>query len=181
MDSICSVLESISEDDIRVQWLEVSLAVCSRIMFVNSTAFIHKGLGEQILRMQDILTAIDNGSTSKRLYVPRRYLGHLLRRLETGAQLPPARQPKLQQNEIVSFAPPQESPGGRHDNDHTDFSSIQILPTVDEILSAEAEYLPERDPSRWQLSGLAGLLDRNFRLLREDSVGQLRDAVRQAI
>jgi hypothetical protein len=38
--------------------------------------------------------------------------------------------------------------------------------------------LPLDDSTRHHLPGLAGLLDRQFRLLREDTVGQLRDAVR---
>lgn len=39
------------------------------------------------------------------------------------------------------------------------------------------EYLPSSDPTKQHLPGLAGLLDRQFRLLREDTVGQFRDAV----
>jgi hypothetical protein len=68
--------------------------------------------------------------------------------------------------------------GPRHDNDFEDIENIQILPTIEEILSDRAEYLPQTDPSTWHWTGIAGLLDRQFRLLREDTVGQLRDAAR---
>jgi hypothetical protein len=47
-----------------------------------------------------------------------------------------------------------------------------------EILGDRGEYLPRSDPSTWHLKGATGLLDRQFRLVREDTVGQLRDAVR---
>jgi hypothetical protein len=68
--------------------------------------------------------------------------------------------------------------GPRHDNDFEDIENIQILPTIEEILSDRAEYLPQTDPSTRHWTGIAGLLDRQFRLLREDTVGQLRDAAR---
>ncbi|KAL2815766.1 hypothetical protein BDW59DRAFT_177528 [Aspergillus cavernicola] len=177
--SICSVLESIPEqDDTRAKWLEVSLAVFSRIMFVNSTAFIHEGLGVQTSRFQDILSAMDKGEMARKLHISRRYLTQLVYRVEMGAQLPTASQSEeAKQNQIITFVPLQEPPGGRHDNDHMDFSLIKILPTHDEILSSRAEYIPERNPIRWHVDGLDGLLDRNFRLLREDSVGELRDVI----
>lgn len=66
--------------------------------------------------------------------------------------------------------------GVRHDNDSADIDDIEILPTIAEIRSARLEYLPHEDPSTWHLPGLAGLIDRHFRLIREDTVGQLRDA-----
>lgn len=68
--------------------------------------------------------------------------------------------------------------GARHDNDHQNVSDIQILPTAAEIMSQRQEYLPSTRVSNQHLSGMAGLLDKHFRLLREDTVGQVRDAVR---
>ncbi|KAL9618548.1 MAG: hypothetical protein Q9160_006732 [Pyrenula sp. 1 TL-2023] len=69
--------------------------------------------------------------------------------------------------------------GSRHDNDHEDIENIEILPTSQEIESTRSEYLPVFDRSRLHKAGLEGLIDRQFRLLREDTVGQLRDAVRE--
>lgn len=68
-------------------------------------------------------------------------------------------------------------PGGRHDNDHCDFRSIGIAPTAEEIESDRQAYLPiagcsvVRDP-------VAALLDRQFRLLREDMLGPMRSLLR---
>lgn len=67
--------------------------------------------------------------------------------------------------------------GGRHDNDHADICEVRILPTFAEIKSTSPEYLPTIDGHEDHIGGLDGLVDRNFRLLREDTVGQLRDAV----
>ncbi|SMR53254.1 unnamed protein product [Zymoseptoria tritici ST99CH_1E4] len=71
--------------------------------------------------------------------------------------------------------------GSRHDNDHDEIRKILILPTLQEIQSSRNEYLPFADPCEWHIKGLPGLLDRNFRLLREDTVGQLRDAAKSEL
>ncbi|KAL7925000.1 hypothetical protein ACQKWADRAFT_284759 [Trichoderma austrokoningii] len=71
--------------------------------------------------------------------------------------------------------------GPRHDNDQADIVNIKILPTYQEIMSPREEYLPVNDSSQWHIPGISGRLDREFRLLREDTVGQLRDAIRGAL
>ncbi|KAL7271873.1 hypothetical protein RUND412_005346 [Rhizina undulata] len=69
--------------------------------------------------------------------------------------------------------------GPRHDNDHSDISLIKILPTSDEIRSHRSEFLPQRSPDTpHHLEGISRVLDFQFRLLREDTSGQLREAVR---
>ncbi|ERS95412.1 hypothetical protein HMPREF1624_08290 [Sporothrix schenckii ATCC 58251] len=65
---------------------------------------------------------------------------------------------KLWETELQRDLPGHLSADGpRHDNDHADITKISILPTPDEIRSTR---------------------NREFRLLREDTVGQLRDVVR---
>ena len=69
-------------------------------------------------------------------------------------------------------------PGGRHDNDFTDFRDVSILPTADEILSEEEPFLrlaetiddPEITEKR-----LVTHLDNQFRLLRDDMLVEMRD------
>ena len=68
-------------------------------------------------------------------------------------------------------------PGGRHDNDFEDFRQIAIFPTMDEFLSKEEPfYLPsdvvlQTEPEK----RIATHLDNQFRLLREDMMGELRN------
>ncbi|KAK6218751.1 hypothetical protein LQW54_002675 [Pestalotiopsis sp. IQ-011] len=70
------------------------------------------------------------------------------------------------------------SPNGpRHDNDHQSIMNIRLLPTVGEILANRLPYVPLYDSSSWHVSGFKGLLDRQFRLLREDNLGLIRKAV----
>ncbi|RPB23174.1 hypothetical protein L211DRAFT_787516 [Terfezia boudieri ATCC MYA-4762] len=72
--------------------------------------------------------------------------------------------------------------GPRHDNDKASITEIRILPTPAEILSTmRNEYLPARNYSvkaHHLPPGIERVLDTQFRLLREDTSGQLRDAVR---
>ncbi|CAG8179548.1 unnamed protein product [Penicillium salamii] len=74
-----------------------------------------------------------------------------------------------------------DTPGGRHNNDFADICRVKIMPSYDEIRCSRSDYLPTVDPSQWHIQGIDGLLDRNFRLLREDTVGQIRDTVRHHI
>ena len=67
--------------------------------------------------------------------------------------------------------------GPRHDNDHEDICNIQIMPTPEEIRSTRLDYLPTTNITKLHIGGIKGLLDRQFRLLREDTIGQLRDCV----
>lgn len=57
-------------------------------------------------------------------------------------------------------------------------SNIQILPTISEIFSGERpDFLPTR-AHRHHQSGIHRVLDSQFRLLREDTCGLLRDSIR---
>ncbi|KAF2732002.1 hypothetical protein EJ04DRAFT_544890 [Polyplosphaeria fusca] len=71
-----------------------------------------------------------------------------------------------------------DAPGSRHDNDHEDIRKIRILPTFNEILSERAPYLPVMDPTHHHATGMAGLIDRHFRLYREDVLKPIRMALR---
>ncbi|RAL12889.1 uncharacterized protein BO97DRAFT_389313 [Aspergillus homomorphus CBS 101889] len=73
--------------------------------------------------------------------------------------------------------------GPRHDNDHSSIFHIRVLPTISEIFSlGRAEFLPARNPAFDKLdeheTGIRRLLDSQFRLLREDTSGLLRDSIR---
>ena len=67
-------------------------------------------------------------------------------------------------------------PGGRHDNDFEDIHAIHIMPTAEELASKDP-YLPrvqDLHNPRGPMS-LAAQVDRQFRLLREDMISDLRD------
>ncbi|KAF9886779.1 hypothetical protein FE257_011156 [Aspergillus nanangensis] len=161
-------------------YLELSLLVFWKIVELNSTAFIQESLKSVAQRFADIFQTLHALDSSDSLHQSRDYLGKLQHRLDIGLSLPALTKASKQQatsQHPVAFVTQKQSPGGRHDNDHADIYKIKIMPTFQEIMSRRSEYLPVKDPRQWHVGGLAGLLDRNFRLLREDTVGQLRDAI----
>jgi hypothetical protein len=71
-------------------------------------------------------------------------------------------------------------PGVRdHDNDHQDFRSIKIIPTPAELNCKEGPYLPPEKGSAFINDREAAMLDRQFRLMREDLVGSVREELIQ--
>ncbi|KAJ6161005.1 hypothetical protein N7470_004401 [Penicillium chermesinum] len=159
--------------------LDLSLLVFSKIVEFNSTAFILESLkpvGEKFAELLKSLQALDNSCNVHQSY---HYLEQVSRRLDAGLSLPILSETgkPTHVSDPTAYTVEVDPPGGRHDNDHRDIRHIKILPTFEEINSMRAEYLPQKDPRQWHVEGLFGLLDRNFRLLREDTVGQLRDAI----
>lgn len=72
------------------------------------------------------------------------------------------------------------TPGGRHDNDHADHRKISIMPTTDELLSRERPFLRMADfidDPKLSESVRALHIDNQFRLLREDMLGDIRSEI----
>ncbi|KAF4986972.1 hypothetical protein FGRMN_10595 [Fusarium graminum] len=75
------------------------------------------------------------------------------------------------------------TPGGRHDNDHSDFRQISIYPTSDELLSTDPPYLQRLaevfdTPMDIRSQSYRDWL---FRLLREDMLSELREDLQAAM
>ncbi|KAJ5910118.1 hypothetical protein N7504_004761 [Penicillium tannophilum] len=161
-------------------YLEVSLLVFSRVVELNSTAFIQEPLKPIAQRFANILTTLHALDSACSVHQSYQYLERLQRRLDIGLSLPNLSgtlKKLVSTQRTAAFVTQRDPPGGRHDNDDADICNIKIMPTFDEISSSRSEYLPPKDPRQWHIPGLAGLLDRNFRLLREDTIGQLRDVM----
>ena len=73
-------------------------------------------------------------------------------------------------------------PGGRHDNDHVNYREITIMPTPDELLSRDRPFFRTadffNDPEVVVLSRSTLYLDNQFRLLREDMLGEIREELK---
>ncbi|KAF3927954.1 hypothetical protein ABW20_dc0108760 [Dactylellina cionopaga] len=112
--------------------------------------------------------------------------------LSSGAEVPTEpreRAPRDQaaqeeeEEEIIDFPGQLSLAGPRHDNDHESITDISILPTMKEILcDNRSEYLPTKlaykVEDQHHLHGIQRLIDVQFRLLREDTCGMLRDSCR---
>lgn len=159
--------------------LTTTLALFQRIVDLNQSAQV----------IADLTPIVETFSACmpERMdqYAAQHSLDRIRRRLGLGAAFPSIAVGSLKSGiHRATFELSQDLPGTlskegpRHDNDHENICDIKILPTALEILSQRQEYLPSNDPTRNHHPGLEGLLDRQFRLLREDTIGQLRDAVR---
>ena len=169
--------ETAKDEDLPSVAVTASFAVLEKIVELNQTAQV---ITEFTSIVNDLLTSIPE----QLLPAASRSLARVRQRLGLGAAMPlSGGRPVERNSHRPVFELGQDLPGAlselgpRHDNDHADIFDIKILPTTEEIQSSRSEYLPSSDPKKHHVPGLAGLLDRQFRLLREDTVGQLRDAV----
>lgn len=175
--------ESAQGDKALMTVLESSLAVLFRLVDCNTANIVNETF-HRLVEQFDVLLAVpshpvDNVSKMQ----ATKYLDYLHRRLGIGSNMTEAKSHQAAVVHPEEFVLMQDLPGHlsrdgpRHDNDHADISKIKIMPTYQEITSTRNEYLPTVDSSQWHLQGIRGRVDREFRLLREDTVGQLRDAV----
>ncbi len=173
---------SSSDEEVSTIAISSSLAVLSRLIEINQSA--------QVIQGFTAIVETISACIPENFMVPnaQQSLTRIRRRLNIGSSLPLApTQSNPQITLSAAFELGQDLPGNlsdngaRHDNDHESVADVRILPTAQEIASSRQEYLPLIDSTQHHLPGLAGLLDRQFRLLREDTVGQLRDAVREEV
>lgn len=86
-----------------------------------------------------------------------------------------AQKTKTRDETAVCWGTDLESPGGRHDNDHPNFRDISLVPTKSELAYTGRSWLPlASGENRCVQDHGQCLLDKNFRLLREDTVGAMR-------
>jgi len=74
-------------------------------------------------------------------------------------------------------------PGRRsHDNDKENFRDISIVPTISEMNSDQLPFVPSANEGTSRVSDpLAALLDQQYRLMREDMLGPIRDELSEEL
>ncbi|KAK3617941.1 hypothetical protein LTR22_026545 [Elasticomyces elasticus] len=171
-------------DQSNAEAIETTLAVMDKLVEVNTNAMVHGELKAVVATIRTIFDQPLPASAAFAFKPALRHLGRIEQRLGLGQTLPDAGDGTKTTEGRAFFELAREllgelsDDGPRHDNDHIDIRQISILPSLQEIQSPRIEYLPLADPRGWHIGGLRGLLDRHFRLLREDTVGQLRDAAK---
>lgn len=169
-----------------IEAVELSLAVLAKMLDCNTTNIINEAFSTFADSLAGPLDKPAEPEEMLRRLQATKHLHYIRQRLEVGDQLaslePRAQSTLMQETFILTRdLPGHLSLGGpRHNNDHADIVNIKTLPTYEEIMSPREEYLPINDCAQWHIPGIRGRLDREFRLIREDTVGQLRDAVRDA-
>ncbi|OTA67744.1 hypothetical protein K449DRAFT_364164 [Hypoxylon sp. EC38] len=178
-----SIMPATKDDEYGISVCELSLSVLATMIDCNTSNIVNDNFGQIVERFVPILKAARHSPNEFSKLQAQKSLQYLQRRLGVGDALAEAKEGKKVPVTRAEFVLQRDLPGRlsadgpRHDNDHEDICDIRILPTREEITSTRSEYLPTTDPSSFHLSGIKGRLDREFRLLREDTIGQLRDAV----
>ncbi|KAH8164140.1 hypothetical protein CIB48_g4136 [Xylaria polymorpha] len=168
--------------------VEACLSVLSKMIDCNTSNIVDETFKNVVGKFDSILKDFDKTSDNYLTLQSLKWINYVNRRIGVGDELPLSEERPAQSIESrAEFTVPRNLPGRlsssgrRHDNDHEDITKISILPTHDEIVSVREEYLPNNDPTSFHHPGIIGRLDREFRLLREDTIGQLRDVVRDLL
>ncbi|KAI1366403.1 hypothetical protein F5Y08DRAFT_301101 [Xylaria arbuscula] len=172
----------------KLAMVEAGLNVLCKMIDCNTNNIIDDHFKIVTERLDDILKNMRATPDQYSVIQSKKWIRYIHSRLGAGNNLPSSVLSAAQSFEPrATFILPKDLPGRlclsgpRHDNDHENITHIRVLPTKDEVVSTRGEYLPSNNPSSFHLPGIIGRLDREFRLLREDTVGQLRDAVRGAL
>ncbi|KAI0973338.1 hypothetical protein F4678DRAFT_24984 [Xylaria arbuscula] len=178
---------STDSDAAKLTMVESSLAVLSKMIDCNTNNIIDEKFKVIVEKIDSILKNLGGTLDEYLVLQSYKWIRYINCRLGVGDELPQSQAPTQNIGSRAEFALPKNLPGRlsvsgpRHGNDHAAIANINILPTHDEVVSARGEYLPSNNPSSFHMPGIAGRLDREFRLLREDTVGQLRDSVRDLL
>ncbi|KAE9990199.1 hypothetical protein EG327_001711 [Venturia inaequalis] len=155
----------------------VSLQLLSKIIDTKTESQVNKNLHPIANSFDELVKERNDSQEQPDLHEASMLLARIQYRLGLGSELPAAIPSRRAKAAKASFVMQREPAGGRHNNDFGDIAQIEIMPTFDEITSRRAEYLPHLKFDENYVQGLDGVFDRHFRLLREDTIGQLRDAV----
>ncbi|KAK0931386.1 hypothetical protein LTR91_000335 [Friedmanniomyces endolithicus] len=171
-------------DNVTAGIIETALTALDKLVEVNTESQVHGGLRLVVETLRQLFEDPLPAAAAFAYRPALKYLRRIEQRFGLGQALPDSMEQSHNVSHRAVFGLARERPGElsedgpRHDNDHVDIRQISILPTLQEIQSPRNEYLPLADPREWHIGGLEGLLDRHFRLLREDTVGQLRDSAK---
>ncbi|KAI0023290.1 hypothetical protein F4780DRAFT_730730 [Xylariomycetidae sp. FL0641] len=176
-----------SDPESRMAAIELSLDVLAKAIDCNTSNMLMESFSAAADQFSTFLQEPFGTNEEFHKLQAEKHLEYIRRRLGVGQSIETARPATLQPVTRAEFVLERDLPGTlsaagpRHDNDHVNIEHMQILPTYGEIASSRTEYLPTNDVSRFHIPSIRGRIDREFRLLREDTVGQLRDAVRAQI
>ena len=164
--------------------LEACVVVLARVVDLHSSAALSGELQNALHTFDSTFERLSENDGMLRTSQSAKSIRKLHNRFGTGHTVPEAPVAERKKSKAV-FELSREAPGNlsdlgrRHDNDKDDICQIVIMPTASEFKAQRQDYLPTSTFSPHCEDNMRGLLDRQFRLLREDTVGPLRDAVRE--
>ncbi|KXH30511.1 hypothetical protein CSAL01_09232 [Colletotrichum salicis] len=176
-----------SNDISGMEALALSCSILAKVINTSTSNIVNALFHPIVEGIKLRLDVFGNKENDFHALQANRHLDYVCRRLGVGQTLVDAVDASASSGAMAEFTLSQDLPGKlskrreRHDNDHQDISDIKLMPTHQEIMSSRDEYLPVANPAQHHLQGLRGLLDRHFRLLREDTLHDLRSAIRTTV
>lgn len=167
--------------------ISLACGLLAKVIDTSAANIVNSHFTSIVEDIQLRLDVFGNGAEAFYSMQASKYLDYVRRRLGIGHSLPDVAHKNANSGAMAEFILTEDLPGRlslrgrRHDNDHADIAKIRIMPTLEEIMSFRDEYLPTVNPSQHHLQALQGLLDRHFRLLREDTLHDLRNAIRTRV
>ncbi|KAI0409117.1 hypothetical protein F4802DRAFT_615645 [Xylaria palmicola] len=171
------------KDGEKTQFLELCTSILARIIDCNTQTLVNDAIPPIVDRLKTSLDGLESGESSFWILQAGKNIEYIQKRLSIVKRVAQPRKVAAQSIPRATFVLRRDLPGElsadgpRHDNDHADCNKIRILPTMSEIMSTRQDYRPFYDPSQLHLPGVQGLIDRHFRLLRDDMVGQLKESI----
>ncbi|KAI0106357.1 P-loop containing nucleoside triphosphate hydrolase protein [Hypoxylon sp. NC0597] len=175
------------DDGSKSQFLELCAAILAKTVDCNTQVLVNEAFPRIVDRLRDSIDDLDQGNRNFWILQATNHLAYIQRRLGLVKGVAQNAALKPQPCTHATFILRRDLPGmlstkgPRHDNDFEDIAKIRILPTMSELMSTREDYRPFHDPSQLHLPGIEGQIDRHFRLLREDMVGQLKECISEEL
>ncbi|KAI1744928.1 hypothetical protein F4680DRAFT_455897 [Xylaria scruposa] len=193
LQPMCDFLLSISDnwrvpivndsDGLKSAFLELCTSTLSKIVDCNTQALVNDAIPPIVERFKSSLDSLKSDSLDFWILQTDKNIEYIRRRLSIIKGVSQSRPVAAHSLSRATFVLRRDLPGElsadgpRHDNDYADCTKIRILPTMSEIMAKRQDYRPFLDSSQLHLPGVQGLIDRHFRLLRDDMVGQLKESI----
>ncbi|KAI0451030.1 hypothetical protein F5B21DRAFT_528337 [Xylaria acuta] len=171
------------KDGPKSEFLELCTSTLAKIVDCNTQALVNDAIPPIVERFKASLDSLKSDGSDFWILQTDKNIEYIRKRLSVIKGVAQPQLVPVHSFSRATFVLRRDLPGelsaegSRHDNDHADCTKIRILPTMSEIMSTRQDYRPPYDPSQWHLPGVQGLIDRHFRLLRDDTVGQLKESI----
>ncbi|KAI1090551.1 P-loop containing nucleoside triphosphate hydrolase protein [Rostrohypoxylon terebratum] len=168
------------EDGSKDEFLGLCISVLVKAVDCGTRKTLTDVVPKLVIKLQNLVDGLDRNYWSLQAV---KHLEYIRRHFNIAEEVAKDAVPSIPLPDHATFFLPPDLPGSlsadgpRHDNDFEDISKIRILPTMSELISTRQDYRPVNNPSHLHLPGIQGLIDRHFRLLREDTVGQLKQGI----
>ncbi|OTA99969.1 hypothetical protein M426DRAFT_268420, partial [Hypoxylon sp. CI-4A] len=176
-----------AEDESKDELVEICTAILAKTVECNLQGLVNETVLPVINQLQNCVNDVNQIGCSSWVLKASNHMEYIQRRLRLAKEFEKSAASEAQLSthaelllhEDLLEALSDEGPSPCHDNNFDDITKIRILPTMSELLSIQEDCSLFHGPSQLHLPGIQGLIDRQFRLLREDKIGPLKELIQE--